>query len=290
VIADAAAEFVKQQDATAPFLAYVSFLAPHDPRTMPRRFLELYDPAAIPLPPNVRPEHAFDNGDLRGRDELLAAFPRRPEEIRRHLAEYYAMISHLDARIGDLLATLDARGLRENTIVVLAGDNGLALGQHGLMGKQSLYEHSVRVPLVFAGPGVPAGQRTDAMAYLLDIFPTLCELTGVAAPASVEGRSLGPVLRDPAARVRDMLYLAYCGLHRGVRDARHKLVEYVVNGRRSMTQLFDLQADPWEQCNLAPDPAHAVEVARLRAELLRLRDGSGDRDTRWGQQFWSAWE
>jgi len=267
-----------------------AFLAPHDPRTMPPEYLEMYDPEAVELPPNFMGGHPFDNGNLRGRDESLAGFPRTPEETRRHLAEYYAMITHLDAQIGRILDAVRDAGLLDFTVIVLAGDNGLAVGQHGLFGKQNLYEHSVRVPLIFAGPGVPEGRRSDALVYLFDIFPTLCELTGLETPQTVEGRNLVPALHDPQGTVRETLYLAYVGLQRGVSEDRFKLLEYVVNGRHNMTQLFDTQDDPWELSNLAQEPAYADELARLRGELVRLRDESGDADTEWGQTFWSDYD
>ncbi|RUM88919.1 MAG: hypothetical protein DSZ24_02440, partial [Thermodesulfatator sp.] len=111
---------------------------PHDPRTMPREFLEMYDPAAIRLPDNFMGGHPFDTGALRIRDELLAGFPRNPDEIRRHIAEYYAMISHLDARIGEVMAALEEAELYDDTIFIFAGDNGLALGQHGQGALQGL--------------------------------------------------------------------------------------------------------------------------------------------------------
>jgi arylsulfatase A-like enzyme len=257
---------------------------------MPRRFRGLYDPAMIALPPNFAGGHPFDNGDLHGRDEQLAAFPRDPDEVRRHIAEYYGMISHLDERIGDILDALDERGQRDNTIVVVAGDNGLALGQHGLMGKQNLYDHSIRVPLILAGPGIPAGVRSAAWVYLLDIFPTLCDLCGMARPASVEGRSFAPVLRGEAGSHRDCLYLIHTRVQRGVRLGRHKLIEYVVGGRRTGTQLFDLVDDPYEQHNLADSAEHAATLAALRQELLRLSRESGDRDTPRGEAFWSGYD
>ncbi|NSW57712.1 MAG: sulfatase-like hydrolase/transferase [Armatimonadetes bacterium] len=287
ILRDSALSFLRRQDGTQPFFAYVSLLAPHDPRTMPRQILEMYDPEALELPPSFMPEHPFDNGELKIRDELLAPFPRTPEDTRRHLAEYYAMISHLDAALGSVLDELDAQGLADNTIIVFAGDNGLALGRHGLFGKQSCYDHSIRVPLIFAGPGIPAGVRTDALVYLLDIFPTLCDLTGTPIPASVEGRSMAAVFRDPGVPVRDSLYFAYCDRHRAVRKGRHKLIEYVVNQRHSMTQLFDLAEDPWELTNLANSPTYRDTVADLRREMLRLRDEWHDRATDWGRTFWS---
>ncbi len=286
---DAAVEFLKGYDRRKPFFLYLSFMAPHDPRTMPRKYLELYDPGRIELPPNFMAGHPFDNGELAIRDEMLASFPRTEAGTRRHIAEYYAMISHLDAELGRVMAELEWQGLASDTIVVLAGDNGLALGQHGLMGKQNLYEHSVRVPLLMSGPGVPQGERRDCLCYLLDVFPTLCELAGHPVPESVEGRSLVPALRDPAAAVRDSLYLAYGSVQRAVKDGRHKLIEYVVGGGRT-TQLFDLARDPWERENLAERAGQRVLLKRLRTELARQRDEWGDRQTPWGASFWDGYD
>ncbi len=110
LFSDAAISFLERYDGYAPFFAYVAFMAPHDPRTMPQEYRDRYDPQATVLPANYMPEHPFDNGELRVRDELLAGFPRTPAEIRRHNAEYYAMITHLDAQIGRIIASLEARG------------------------------------------------------------------------------------------------------------------------------------------------------------------------------------
>jgi len=285
---DAAIDFIRNDDGSQPFLMYVSFLAPHDPRTMPERFLKMYDPGQVELPLNFMPAHPFDNGELDVRDELLAAKPRDEAEIRRHIAEYYAMISHLDFEMGRVLDELDAQGLTDNTIIVFAGDNGLAVGQHGLMGKQNCYEHSVRVPLIFAGPGVPKGERRDAYAYLFDICPTLCELCGVDIPETVEGSGLSGVMADETAAVRDTIFAAYLGLHRMVKDRRWKLIEYVLDGRHTQTQLFDLDSDPWELTNLADRPERAAELARLRGELVRYRDDWDDTSTEWGRTFWAG--
>ena len=288
LFADAAIAFLREHDGASPFFMYLSFMAPHDPRTMPREYLEMYDPAAIDLPPNLLPEHPFDNGELRVRDELLEAWPRTPEAIRRHIAEYYAMITHADAQMARVMAALDEAGEAENTIIIFAGDNGLALGQHGLMGKQNLYDHSLRVPLVVSGPGVPAGQTSDAFCYLSDIYATLCELVGLPAPASVEGRSLVPAMRGDDA-FRETLYGAYKDIQRMVRDRRYKLIEYVVGGRRT-TQLFDTAADPWEMRSLAEDAAHAGDIDRLRLAMTEWRDALGDAETELGRAFWQGYE
>jgi arylsulfatase A-like enzyme len=285
---EAAIKFLAQDRDDAPFLMYVSFMAPHDPRTMPEAFLRMYDPEDVELPPNYKPEHPFDNGELRIRDELLADFPRTPAEVRRHNAEYYAMISHLDAQIGRILDVLDEKGLADETIVVLAGDNGLATGRHGLMGKQNMYDHSVHVPLVMRGPGVPQGEVRDAQCYLLDVYPTLCDLVGVPIPETVEGESLAPILNDGGATGRETLLFAYRGFQRAVQDGRYKLIEYVVDGTRT-TQLFDLQEDPWELSNLAEDPAYAEVKARLREALQQWRTQLDDDQPGQGADFWAGY-
>jgi len=279
---DAALEFLRSYREQRPFFLYLAFLAPHDPRTMPEAFRRLYDPDRLPLPPNFLPEHPIDQGDRRIRDEMLAGFPRTPAEVRRHLAEYYAMISHLDDALGRLCAALEQSGRRDNTLLVLAGDNGLAVGQHGLMGKQNLYDHSVRVPLLLAGPGVPRAERREALVYLLDLFPTLCELAGFPIPATVEGRSLTPCLEGRGGG-REELYLAYASHIRGVTDGRRKLIEYACGA----TQLFDLAADPWETRNLAGEAGRQAELAELRQRLRRLAAAWDDEQHPTGQAFWA---
>lgn len=287
LFAEAAIDFLDRRDKSKPFLAYVSFMAPHDPRTMPQEYLDMYDEEAIPLPPNFLGGHPFDNGNIHGRDEELEGWPRTPEAVRRHIREYYAMITHADAQIKRVLDALERAGELENTIIVFAGDNGLAVGQHGLMGKQNVYEHSVRVPLIMCGPGIPKGGRSEAFCYLLDIFPTLCELCGLETPTTVEGRSLVPAMHNPNEQVREFLYLAYKDVQRAVKDKRYKLIEYVVKGRRT-TQLFDLAQDPWEMKSLADDPSHKAEVKRLSSELTRLRDELNDSQPGLGEVFWKG--
>jgi arylsulfatase A-like enzyme len=284
---EATIDFLQRYNGDAPFFAYISFMAPHDPRTMPREYLDTYDPDQIAQPPNWMPEHPFDNGEMVVRDEKLAPWPRSPDEMRRHTAEYYAMITHLDAQIGRVLQALQESGHAENTIIVLAGDNGLAIGRHGLMGKQNMYDHSLHVPLIMSGPGIPQNRQSDDLCYLLDIYPTLCDLVGVPVPGTVEGQSLVPAMQAGAAP-RESLFFAYRGVQRAVQDSRLKLIEYVVEGQRH-TQLFDLQADPWETHNLAEDIRYAGHVERLRAELQRWRDELDDAQPEQGELFWEGY-
>ena len=270
----------------APFFAYVSFLAPHDPREMPSEVLQLYAGRDIAIPANVMGEHPFDNGDLRNRDELLAGFPRDEAEIRRHLVEYYAMITHADFEIGRVLDALEATGAYDDTIVVLTGDNGLAVGSHGLMGKQNLYDHSVRVPLVISGPGLATDRSCDALCYLHDLFPTLCDNVGLDIPDSVKTRSFASCLRDPSLRHRDYLLLGYIAYQRGITDGTYKLIEYVVDGSHR-EHLFNLVADPDELNDLSNDPDHATTRSRMKSLLEHWRTDFEDTGAH-GKAFWSV--
>ena len=287
LFADASIDFIENYEADNPFFMYISFMAPHDPRTMPEKFLRMYDNAEIELPPNFMPDHPFDNGELNVRDEKLAASPRNPEEVKQHLKEYYAMITHADHEIGRVIKALKNAGEFDNTIFVFAGDNGLALGQHGLMGKQNCYDHSVRIPLAFSGPGIPKGMQNDSLVYLLDIFPTLCDFAGIKKPDNIDGVSLADAVCKPNKKVRDYLYLAYGAVQRGVTDGKFKLIEYVVNGKHTQTQLFDLISDPWELNNLAFQPDYSGKLKEMRAELLKLRDKWDDEETPFGKIFWN---
>lgn len=275
LFSDTAIRFLKDYKEERPFFLYLAYTAPHDPRMAPEKYARMYPPEKVPLPPNFLPEHPFDNGIRTIRDEVLAPYPRTAEDTRRQIGAYYAMITHLDEQIGRVLAALKEAGHDQDTIVVFGGDNGLAVGQHGLFGKQNCYEHSLRVPLAIAGPGIAAGERRDAFVYHLDIFPTVCDLAGVPAPATVEGKSLAGVLRDKSATVRDSIYAGYTGLMRSVRDERFKLIRYTVKSERHV-QLFDLKNDPWETKNLADDPAMAKQVAALDARMAAWRKQTDD--------------
>jgi arylsulfatase A-like enzyme len=276
LFADAAIRFIERQDGDRPFLLYVAFTAPHDPRTPPEAWR--YDPATVSLPPNALPVHPFDNGDMDNRDENLETWPREPDALRQHIADYYGMISHMDARIGDILASLETRGLADDTVVVYSADHGIGLGQHGLLGKQSRYEHSIHVPLLMAGPGIAANQRVPALVWHGDTTATLLELAGLDPAVASDGASLAPALRgEPLRDWREHLAGAYQFTQRSIQDRRWKLIVNTTNpdspalrGTRGSDtlQLFDLETDPWEQVNLAWDEQLAPVRERLAAALL----------------------
>ena len=280
IFTDAAAAFLGSYRDEAPFFLYLAYTAPHDPRTAPKPFSELYDPNEIPLPANFMERHPFDNGEMNVRDELLEAIPRDPAAVRRHIAEYYAMVSHLDDRVGRVLHALEDNDRLGDTIVVFTGDHGLALGRHGLMGKQNLYDHSVRVPLVMAGPGIAAGLRVDALTGQPDIFPTLCELCGVTVPDSVSGESLLPLLREPHGIVHDSVFAVYKDLQRMVCDGEWKLIRYYRpeehNYGTDRVQLFHVSVDPHEIDDLSGDPGARQHLDRLATELRAWQERLGD--------------
>ncbi len=269
-----AIEFLRSRDASRPFFMFLGFAGPHDPRGTNAEFRGLYDVDKIPLPVNYRPYHPFDNGEMLIRDEQLEAWPRTEEAVRRHLFDYYAMISHMDAQIGRIFEELDRSGLWDDTLIVFSSDHGLAIGSHGLFGKQNLYEDGMKSPLVFLGPGIPHG-KSEALAYLFDIYPTICDLTGTEIPDGLDGRSLAPVIHGERESVRETVFLAYKNVQRAVRRGDWKLIRYPLV---DVTQLFDLSADPHELNNLADGPAQAATVSELMSLLEREQDRWSDPD------------
>jgi len=275
LFADAAVGFLRKEAGRdgRPFFMYVAFTAPHDPRQSPKAFTDRYPPEKIALPPNFLPEHPFDQGDHRIRDEMLAPFPRTPKVVRENRAAYYAMITHADAQIGRILDALDASGHRDDTIVVFSADHGLAVGQHGLMGKQNQYDHSVRMPLIFRGPGIAAGRRIDALVYLHCLFPTTCEMAKVPVPPTVQSKGLVPLLTGARTRIYDSVYGGYKTFQRMVRTERYKMILYP---QVREVQLFDETKDPFEFTDLAEDPRYAPIVEDLYEKLLAWQPVVGD--------------
>ena len=286
--ADAAIAFLRESHPTG-FFAYLPFDAPHDPHIVPEEFPIRYDPEKIPLPPNFLPQHPWNNGEMSVRDEALLPWPRPPAAVRAMIADYYRYISYLDAQIGRVLDALEASPYAANTIVVFSADSGVARGSHGLIGKQNLYEHSLRVPLIIRGPGIPANRTTDAMCYLYDVLPTLGARCGVAGPATSEGLDLSATLRDPTAPARPSLFFAYRSVQRALRDDRWKLIRYPEVDR---TQLFDLVNDPDERTNLAERPEQAARVSAmttaLAAEMKRFDDPTPLRVATPGPAEWNS--
>lgn len=259
-----------------PFFCYVAFTAPHDPRSPREDYIGMYPDESIPLPGNFKALHPFEFDNLNIRDETLGPWPRTPEIIQASLADYYVLISHLDSRVGDIIKALKKEGLYENTIIVYAADNGLAIGSHGLLGKQNLYEHSMKVPLILRGPGIPEKEVRDALVYLYDLFPTLANLCDLPAPDGVDGQNFVPVIKGKKKEIRNSLYTAYRNTARAVRTDEWKLIRYP---QRNYTQLFNLKEDPLEIVNLSILPEYKPKVDEMMALLKEWHTLSNDTAT-----------
>lgn len=259
LIADGAIEVIRNAK-EQPFLIHVNFTAPHDPLLLPPGYEQMYKPDQMKLPANFANDHPFDHGNRGGRDEVLLPIPRTEPDVLADLAAYYAVISHLDAQVGRILEAVDAAGKTDSTLVVFTSDHGLAVGSHGLRGKQNMYEHTIKVPLIFAGLDIPKGETFTGHAYLRDIFPTLCDLANIPIPSTVEGRSQRPVIegREPSAYEFTTGY--FRDSQRMVRTEKWKLIKYPLVDQ---IQLFDLESDPYELRNLAEEKQHS----RIRADL-----------------------
>ncbi|MEH6550566.1 MAG: sulfatase-like hydrolase/transferase [Pseudomonadales bacterium] len=275
LLADSAITYLqaKEQRNDKPFFMYVAFLAPHDPRQSPQEYVDMYPASAITLPPNFLPEHPFDEGDHYIRDEVLLPFPRVEATVKPFIGEYYAMITHLDAQIGRILDTLDSSPYADNTIVIFTSDHGLAAGQHGLLGKQSQYDASIRAPFIISGPGIPVAKQAPGMFYLHSIFPTVLDLADIAIPDSVDTASITPLIRGERDTEHEAIYGAYKHFQRMVRTDNYKLIYYPMLKK---TQLFDLQNDPWEMNDLSDDPENAQLIIELQAQLETLKQAVGD--------------
>lgn len=271
VVANHSADFLKEaSQSDQPFFMYLAFNAPHDPRQSPAEYVAKYPVDDVRLPENFQPMYPYAEEMGAGknlRDEKLAPFPRTPLAVKTHRQEYYAIITHMDAMIGRILDDLRATGKEDNTWIFFSADHGLACGQHGLMGKQNLYDHSVRVPMMVIGPNVPGGKRIDEAVYLQDIMPTTLELAGVAKPEHVRFNSLLPLLAGGQSPYDD-IYGAYLDRQRSILVDEFKLIVYP---KAKALRLYDTANDPLEMNDLAGQQQHIQTVTRLFGKLKRLQ-------------------
>ncbi len=271
-IADGAISLI-DRNPSEPFFLQVSLTGPHDPRIEPRGYKRRYDPNDFTLPKNFAVEHPFDHGNARGRDEVLLKIPRDPDEVRAELAVYFAVIENIDEQVGRIISALRKIGEWDNTIFIFSSDHGLALGRHGLVGKQNMYEHTVGVPLIMQGPGIPQGQRIAAQCYLRDLFPTTCEMLGIAIPPTVQSRSLVPLLNGASEMIYQEVFCCFTDTQRMIRDDRWKLVWYP---KLQRYQLFDVVEDPNEIHDKIDDSQHALRIAKMSRKLETWLKQNGD--------------
>jgi len=275
IVADDSVAFLAtaaQED--QPFFMYLAFNAPHDPRQAPKEYVERYPLDRIKMPENFLPEypHASAICGKRLRDEKLMPYPRTEFSVKINRQEYFAIITHMDDQIGRILAALEATGKADNTYIVFTADHGLAVGHHGLVGKQNMYDHSVRVPFLVVGPTVNAGSKIDAPIYLQDVVPTALELAG-ASVDGVDFKSLLPLLNNQQGGHYDAIYGAYLDRQRMVTKGDWKLITYPKIG---VERLFNLKKDPNEMNDLVNNPEYALKLSELRAALSDVSQSMAD--------------
>ncbi|RMF43903.1 MAG: sulfatase [Planctomycetota bacterium] len=323
-----ALEFLQQREQTQdadPFLMFLGFSHPHDPRNGKPELLKKYgaenrkepptvvNPLAPPLQVNYLPAHPFHHGHpgLRDETKVQGVLEDRSEAtIRNELGREYACIENIDIQIGKVLDQLERMGELDNTYIFFTADHGIAVGRHGLTGKQNLYEHTWRVPFIVRGPGIRPGSRASGFIYLLDVLPTMLDLAGIEIPQEIEGVSFRPVLEGRQQRMRDVLYGVYCGGTKpGMRSVKTadgwKLIKYdVLDGQVRETQLFNLHENPYEflpehhdekvigltgyrpgphQVDLAEDPHFEAKRRELEALLLEQMRALDDPYRLWDQ-------
>lgn len=274
--ADAALEYLETpgRGETKPWFLQVNFTAPHDPLFIPPGWEGKISGEAMEVPENFLPEHPFDHGNFSGRDEALMHWPRTRAAVKDVLRVYYSVIEDMDLQIGRILEALEKSGQLKNTYVIFSSDHGMGVGSHGLRGKQSMYEHTINVPLIIAGPGIEAGSRTEAQVYLRELYPTTCDLVGATIPEAVTAKSFAPVLKGEKTEHHEAIYGYFTDAQRMIRTADGwKLVRYPLVDR---WQLFDVKNDPFELKNLIDDPDQKERVADLRARLQAWRESAGD--------------
>jgi len=259
-----------------PFFMYLAFNAVHDPRQSPREYIDKYPLENISLPVNFMEEYPYKDPMGCGpglRDERLVPFPRTPYAIKVNRQEYYALVTYMDHQIGRILEALEQSGKSDNTYIFFTADHGLGVGHHGLVGKQNMYDHSVRVPLMVCGKGIPENTKMDVPVYLQDIMPSTLELAGVEIPDYVDFKSLFPLIEGEESIQYDAIYGAYRDLQRMVTDDGFKLIMYP---SVPVARLYNLREDPDEMEDLAGDPSYAGKMKELFKSFLDLQQETGD--------------
>jgi len=278
VVASETMEFLDQSaQSENPFFMYVAFNAPHDPRQSPKEYVDMYPLENISVPLNFLPEYPYKDEigcSATLRDEKLGPFPRTEYAVKVHRQEYYAIISHMDKQIGRILDHLEETGQANNTYIFFSADHGLSVGQHGLMGKQSMYDHSLRPPMIVVGPDVPKGKRLDMNVYLQDIMATTIDYAAGEVPEWVEFNSLKSFIEgEDAVSYYPEIYGAYMDLQRMIRVDDYKLIVYPKAG---VVKLFDLVNDPDEIHDLSKGARNKERIIGMFGQLEELQEEMGD--------------
>ena len=280
VVADDALDFLNQakiHQEENPYFAYVAFNAPHDPRQAPKKFVDKYPLDRIKIPSNFLPMYPHKDKIACShslRDEKLGPMPRTEHSVKVHRQEYYAIITHMDEQIGRILKGLKKSGMEKNTYVFFSADHGLAVGHHGLFGKQNLYEHSTRVPFIVKGPGIPKGAKTSAPIYLQDVMASSLALAGIEKPEHVEFNDILPLARGTTKKSPyKEIYGAYLNVQRSITKNNVKILAYP---QVPLIRVYNLAKDPEEEKDIASTEKGKEWIAKLFPRLLELQKKMGD--------------
>ncbi|WP_303316259.1 sulfatase-like hydrolase/transferase [Flavivirga abyssicola] len=278
VVKDDAIKFIDEaKNDDNPFFMYLAFNAPHDPRQAPKEFVDMYPLENISTPKSFLPEYPFRNDIANGndlRDEALAPFPRTEYAIKVHKQEYYASLTHLDKQIGLIIDALKKSGELDNTYIFLTSDHGLAMGRHGLLGKQTLFDHSIRPPLIIIGPDIPKDKRVNSDVYLQDVMATSLEIAGIEKPDYVEFNSFLDIAKGQTNKSNyKSIYGAYLDVQRMIRKDGFKLLVFP---KINKVLLFNLEEDPEEMNDIANDPLHKEKIKVLFEDLMTLQKEMDD--------------
>jgi iduronate 2-sulfatase len=264
------------QSPSEPFFLAVGFIKPHLPFCAPQKYWDQYDPgqftlADYQLPPDGAPQFAPTTwGELRQYSGIPESGPLSPDLQRKLIHGYHAALSFMDAQLGRVLDALQATGLDKNTVIVLWGDHGWHLGDHGMWCKHTNYEQAARIPLIVVSPDLAeGGVSSTSLVESVDIYPTLCKLAGLPVPENLDGVSFDAVLRDPTAPTKEAIFHVYPRgnrIGRAVRTSRYRFVEWKrpgANPKGAILELYDYETDPHETKNLAADMPEVVADLRL---------------------------
>jgi len=258
IAADNAIDYLDMaKESENPFFMYLAFNAPHDPRQSPKKYVDMYPLNNVAIPESYKELYPYKDSIGCGpglRDEKLAPFPRTEYSIKVHRQEYYAIITHMDEQIGRIINHLKSTEQDENTYIIFSADHGLSVGHHGLVGKQNMYDHSMRVPLIVVGPNIPENEKRNMQIYLQDIMATTLDLAHIEKPDYVEFNSIMPLInKETSVSSYPEIYGAYINLQRMVRTDKYKMIIYP---KAKMIRIFDVLNDPNEMNDLAEDASY----------------------------------
>ncbi len=278
VLADDAESFLsKASESDKPFFMYLAFNAPHDPRQSPKKYVDMYPLESISIPESFVPEYPYNGKIGYGRslrDERLAPFPRTEYAVKVNRQEYYAIITHMDDQIKRIIAALEKTGKKDNTYIFFTADHGLACGNHGLMGKQSMYDHSIRPPMIVIGPDIPKNQKSNTDVYLQDVMASALELAGAEKPGYVEFNSLIDLAKNKTLKGKyNAIYGCYTDAQRMIRKDGYKLIVYP---KAETTLLYDMKNDPLELNDLNGEEQYSDIKKSLFNDLLNLQTDMED--------------